>query len=145
MFNTVFALFEILCTNSPPAPWITLPFGILFLAMYLGVAYITHATLGIYSMFFISIEAIPLIPVFPAYSFLNPATQGATLAAYICGIPIGYTIIFILVRGIAVLRERWAVKNGHVLRTGGGGAEVRPTIDDDWEEVESPVRAKGDV
>lgn len=69
------------------------------------------------------------------------------LAAYIFGILIGYMIIFTLIRGIAVLRERWAVKNGQVLRTGGGGVEVRPSgsIDDDWEEVESPVRAKGDV
>jgi len=81
---------------------------------------------------------------------MNPTTQGATLAAYIFGILIGYTILFTLVSGIAVLRERWAVKDGHVLRTGDGGVEVRPSasIDNDWEEVGSPVsvaRAKGDV
>ena len=51
---------------------------------------------------------------------------------------------------VIVLRERWAMKNGHVLRMSGNGAEARPnaSIDDDWEEVESPVsvaRAKGDV
>lgn len=49
IFNTVFALTEIFMTNSPPAPWLTLAFGILFLAGYLGVAYITHATQGFYS------------------------------------------------------------------------------------------------
>jgi len=53
-------------------------------------------------------------------------------------------------KGVVVLRERWAVKNGHVLRIGDGGVEVKPTasIVDDYEEVESPVslaRAKGDV
>ncbi|KIM37586.1 hypothetical protein M413DRAFT_13279 [Hebeloma cylindrosporum] len=131
IFNTVFALFEILCTNSPPAPWITLPFCILFLAMYLGVAYITHATQGIYT-----------------YSFLDPQKQGPTLAAYIVGILVGYSIVFSLVRGVVVLRERWAMKNGHVLRVSGGIVRPSASIDDDWEEVESPVsvaKAKEDV
>jgi len=138
-FNTVFALFEILCTNSPPAPWITLPLCILFLALYLGVAYITHATQGIYT-----------------YSFLDPNKQGAKLAAYIIGIAVAQVIVFSIVRGIVVLRERWALKNGRILRVGGGlGGEETPrnaSVDDDWEEVESPVsvgvsaaRAKGDV
>ena len=49
--NTVFALFEIIFTNSPPAPWLALPVCILFLIGYLGVAYLTHATQGIYSKF----------------------------------------------------------------------------------------------
>ena len=50
-----------------------------------------------------------------------------------------------------MLRERWAVKNGHVLRTDGVEGRPSASIDDDWEEVESPVspvsvaRAKGDV
>ena len=48
--NIVFALFEILLTNSPPAPWLTLPFGLFFLAGYLGIAYITHATQGFYCL-----------------------------------------------------------------------------------------------
>ena len=48
--NTVFALFEILLTNSPPAPWLTLPSGLFFLAGYVGIAYITHATQGFYCL-----------------------------------------------------------------------------------------------
>ena len=55
-----------------------------------------------------------------------------------------------------MLRERWSLKNGRILRVGGGGGgEETPrnaSIDDDWEEMESPVnagisaaRAKGDV
>ncbi len=60
--NTVFAAFEIFCTNASPSfganpqglsmPWIHLPFLIILLAGYLGVAYITHATQGFYSMSF---------------------------------------------------------------------------------------------
>ena len=50
--NTVFALFEIGFTNSPPVPWLTLPVCILVLAAYLGIAYITHATQGFYSTVF---------------------------------------------------------------------------------------------
>ena len=57
--NTVFAAFEIFCTNASPSfganpnalsmPWIHIPFLIIMLAGYLGVAYITHATQGFYS------------------------------------------------------------------------------------------------
>ena len=141
--------------------------------MYLGVAYITHATQGIYSTFpFPSLSPyprscirrffrftfptfnsniqkknIPLKPVSLAYSFLNPTKQGPKLAAYIVGILVGYAIVFNLVRGVVVLRERWAVNNGHVLRVSSSGGPSA-SIDDDWEEVGSPVsatRAKEDA
>jgi hypothetical protein len=60
--NTPFALFEILFSNTPPAPWITLPCGLLILAAYLGVAYITKADQGFYSAFFpISFSITPSI------------------------------------------------------------------------------------
>ncbi|KAF8956426.1 hypothetical protein BDZ97DRAFT_1671613 [Flammula alnicola] len=118
--NTVFALFEILFTNSPPAPWLTLPICVVFLAAYLGVAYITRATQGFYT-----------------YSFLNPQKQGAKLAAYIIGIAVAEIIVFLIVRGIVVLRERWAVRRGWVLQDQGSGE-----IEDGWEEVDSPSSAK---
>jgi len=120
--NTLFALIEILLTNSPPAPWLTLIPCLLFMVGYLGVAYITHATQGIYT-----------------YSFLDPHKQGAKLAAYIVGIAVGEIIVFSLVRGIVVLRERWAVKTGRVLLAQEGGSEGNG---DDWEEVESPTTAQ---
>lgn len=47
--NSAFALFEILLTNVAPMPWIHIPFLIVLLAGYLGVAYITFATQGFYS------------------------------------------------------------------------------------------------
>jgi hypothetical protein len=47
--NSVFAAFEISLSNVEPLPWIDLPPTIAILAGYLGIAYITHATQGIYS------------------------------------------------------------------------------------------------
>ncbi|EDR02396.1 uncharacterized protein LACBIDRAFT_239370 [Laccaria bicolor S238N-H82] len=88
--NAVFALFELLGTNVGPYPWTVLPVVIVILGGYLGVAYITHATQGIYT-----------------YSFLNPKKQGKKLAAYIIGIAIGACIIFLIARAIIVLRVRF--------------------------------------
>ncbi|EDR00926.1 uncharacterized protein LACBIDRAFT_192763 [Laccaria bicolor S238N-H82] len=116
--NTVFALFEILLTNSPPAPWLTLPFGLFFLAGYLGIAYITHATQGFYS-----------------YSFLDPQKQHGKVAAYIVGIAVGEIIIFCLIRGVIVLRERWAIRARLVMV---GGSTDENLEDEEWEEIEGP-------
>ncbi|KIM34877.1 hypothetical protein M413DRAFT_47246, partial [Hebeloma cylindrosporum] len=87
--NSVFAAFEIALSNIEPLPWIDLPVTIVILAGYLGVAYITHATQGIYT-----------------YSFLDPKKQGKKLAVYIIGIAIGQVVIFCIVVGILHLRKR---------------------------------------
>lgn len=62
--NTVFAAVEIFAAGAAPAwgngagkrgivlPWIHLPFLIIILGCYLGLAYVTHATQGFYGMFF---------------------------------------------------------------------------------------------
>jgi hypothetical protein len=47
--NTLLVGFEVLCTNTPPMPWLYALPTFLCLAAYLGVAYITHATQGFYS------------------------------------------------------------------------------------------------
>ncbi|KAF8178715.1 hypothetical protein BJ912DRAFT_1023974 [Pholiota molesta] len=120
--NTVFASIEILGSNSPPPPWITLPICLILLACYLGVAYITHVTQGIYT-----------------YSFLDPKKQGAKLAAYIIGIAVAEIIVFCIIRGIMVLRQRWAVRSGRVLAV---ESERTMEIEEGWEEVESPSTAK---
>ena len=54
-------------------------------AFYLGVAYITHATQGIY-----------------VYRFLNPS-HGPILAAYIVGILVGSIIVFAIVSVISYI------------------------------------------
>lgn len=50
--NCVMAIFEITLTNVGPLPWIDMVATILILGAYLGVAYITYATQGIYSAYF---------------------------------------------------------------------------------------------
>jgi len=144
VLNAVFALFEILFSNSPPAPWFTLLFNALFLAAYLGVAYITYATQGFYGAYppfpFSFCNLIHSLSPLAVYAFLNPSKQHGKLAAYIIGIFLGQVIIFSIVRGIVVLRERWAWKSGRVLNLGGGFGEDGVTRevgtdDDEWEEI----------
>ncbi|KAG6843163.1 hypothetical protein H0H93_002017, partial [Arthromyces matolae] len=48
IFNLVFALFEIFFTNIPPPPPLMIPLCLVLLALYLGLAFITYATQGIY-------------------------------------------------------------------------------------------------
>ncbi|PPQ75684.1 hypothetical protein CVT26_001518 [Gymnopilus dilepis] len=116
--NSVWAFTEILLSNSPPAPWITIIPGVMILGAYLGVAYITKDTQGFYT-----------------YSFLDPHKEGPKLAGFIIGIAVGFIIIFCIVRGIVVLRQRWASRSGRILATHGDSA----SLGDDWEEVESPT------
>ena len=106
--NSVFAIFELLGTNVGPYPWTDLAVVIVILLGYLGVAYITHATQGIYSKNLLSNVASHLTsPSSSAYSFLDPKKQGKKLAAYIIGIAVGACIIFLIARGIIVLRVRF--------------------------------------
>jgi len=121
ILNTVFALFEVGFTNSPPSPWLTLPVCILVLGAYLGVAYITHVTQGFYT-----------------YSFLDPSLQGPILAAYIVGIIVVQVIVFCLIKIIETWRERWAERRGLVLE-----ADTGQVDDEDWQEVERPSSFKG--
>ncbi|KII83926.1 hypothetical protein PLICRDRAFT_46698 [Plicaturopsis crispa FD-325 SS-3] len=119
--NCVFALFEILFGFVGPAPWSHLPFLIVILALYLALAYITHATAGFYT-----------------YSFLDPSiTKHGLVAAYVFGIAIGQVIIFSLVRGICILRNRIAAR----LSSSRGGASDVEAIDE-WEEIDRPGTPK---
>jgi hypothetical protein len=119
--NSVFALFEIGFTNSPPPPWLTLLPCILILAGYLGIAYITHVTQGFYT-----------------YSFLNPTIQGPKLAAYIVGIAVAQVIVFSLIKLVETWRETRAVRAGLVLNVDSA------VVDDeaDWQQVERPSNDK---
>jgi len=89
IFNTVFALFEMVLTNAAPPPWIHLPITLVFLGGYVAIAYITHATQGFYP-----------------YAFLDPQhSPGEKLAAYIAGIALGQCVVFLIVYGITALRQ----------------------------------------
>jgi len=82
--NALWAGFEIFLTRAGPMPWIHLPFLILFLAGYLGVAYITKATQGFYT-----------------YTFLDPKEDGSGMvAAYVGGIAVGICLLFAVVAGV---------------------------------------------
>jgi hypothetical protein len=103
--NTLLVGFEVLCTNTPPMPWLYALPTFLCLAAYLGVAYITHATQGFYS-------APPPLPICSkadegtAYAFLDPKREHARLAAYIVGVGAAGLIIFALVRTVMWARAR---------------------------------------
>lgn len=61
--NTVYALIEITLTSVAPSAWLHLPLCVFMLACYLGVAYITEATQGFYSMLFFPSIPFNLPPV----------------------------------------------------------------------------------
>ncbi|GAP88724.1 hypothetical protein SAMD00023353_1201390 [Rosellinia necatrix] len=85
--NAAFALVEIALPRTRPQPWAHLPFLVGLLALYLALAYLTHATKGFYT-----------------YSFLDPALQGPLVAAYVFGIAVGICVVFALARGLVWLR-----------------------------------------
>jgi len=88
MLNAVFALFEVFASRVDRPPWIHLVFNVFFLACYLALAYITHATQGFY-----------------AYDFLDPNNGAGSLAGYIVGIFIASCFLFVVVRLLVWFRE----------------------------------------
>jgi len=103
--NSAFALFEIIFAAVGMRPWSHMLWIIVFLGTpfvhvadagcYVGVAYITHATQGIY-----------------VYSFLNPS-KGAILAAYIIGILVGSLVVFALVNLVMWLLAKATTAKQH--------------------------------
>lgn len=116
MFNTVFALFEILITNIRPLPWAHLPFLVVILGCYLGLAYLTyHAQHFFGSWNFLSYTLAIEIPTrlflsYTVYNFFDPQTQHAKLAGWIVGIAIAEVVIFSIVHGVCIVRERLATR-----------------------------------
>lgn len=91
--NTVFAAVEILLTRTLPPPLAHLPILVLLLALYLALAYLTHATQGFYP-----------------YSFLDPNGGSGRLAGYILGILAAACVIFGIVWLIIWIR-RWLTES----------------------------------
>lgn len=83
IINSVCCVFEIIVPRTQRLPWIHLPFCILFVALYLGLAYITYATQGFYT-----------------YNFLNPKNGVGSLVAYVFGILAAICVIFTAVRWV---------------------------------------------
>ncbi|KAI0452846.1 hypothetical protein F5B21DRAFT_481924 [Xylaria acuta] len=93
ILNAAFAATEIVLPRTSPAPWDHLPFLIFLVALYLALAYLTHATKGFYT-----------------YSFLDVERQGSLVAAYVFGIAIGICVLFAVVQGLIWLR-RWITED----------------------------------
>ncbi|KAF4987875.1 hypothetical protein FGRMN_10103 [Fusarium graminum] len=89
--NSLFALFEIIIPRTNPPQWVHMVWLIFILAMYLALAYLTHATQGFY-----------------VYNFLDYQDVGGRgiVAGYIFGILVGIIIIFCLVWCLIWVR-RW--------------------------------------
>lgn len=97
--NSLYAILEIALATTAPHPWIYIPFLILFLLLYLCVAYITVHTEGFY-----------------AYSFLDIKTNGSPLVTGYCfGILAAILVIFLVTWGLIWLRN-WLVK-GRIKRS----------------------------
>ena len=96
--NSFFCLFEILIPRTNPPPPLHLAFLVLILALYLALAYITHATQGFYP-----------------YSFLDISKGSGKVAGYIIGILVAACIIYGVVWGLIWVRRRvtegaWGMK-----------------------------------
>ncbi|KAK3945414.1 hypothetical protein QBC46DRAFT_455581 [Diplogelasinospora grovesii] len=95
--NSVFASFEIIVPRTNPPPAVHMLWIILILALYLSLAYLTHATKGFYP-----------------YDFLDPVKQKGYVAAYVFGIAVGSLIIFGIVWGLIWLRKWITEKKLHM-------------------------------
>lgn len=89
--NAGFALFEIIVprTSAAQLEWVHMFWLIVVLALYLALAYVTHATKGFYPYAFLDIQK----------------TGSAKVAAYIVGIAVAGVVFYLIVKGLIWLRE----------------------------------------
>ena len=86
--NSLYAFFEIFFPRTSPLPWLDIAPTIILLALYLGLAYLTHATEGFY-----------------VYDFLDlQENSSGVVAAYIVGILVAAIVVFLIVRYLILLR-----------------------------------------
>jgi hypothetical protein len=86
--NSVFAFCEIFFPRTERLPWFDLISIVVLLALYLGMAYLTHATEGFYP--------------YPFLDFQN--NSPGFVAGAIVGILVAAIIVFLIVRYLIVLR-----------------------------------------
>ncbi|KAJ4351566.1 uncharacterized protein N0V89_006909 [Didymosphaeria variabile] len=86
--NSFYALFEIVFPRTEPLPFLHIIVIVIVLALYLSLAYLTHALQGWYT-----------------YDFLDLSKHsGGVVAGYIVGILVGSIIVFLIVRYLILLR-----------------------------------------
>lgn len=86
--NSVYALFEIIFPRTEPLPFIHLIPVVFILALYLSLAYLTHAVQGWYSYDFLDLDK----------------HSSGIVAAYIVGILVVSIVLFLIVRYLILLR-----------------------------------------
>ncbi|RKU48404.1 hypothetical protein DL546_009482 [Coniochaeta pulveracea] len=120
--NSLFALIEILLTRTETPLPIHMLWLIVILAIYCGLAYVTHAIKGVY-----------------VYSFLDPGKNGkGVVAGYILGIAVGSLVVFGAAWGL-IWTRRWVAekkfamigkfairdKTGVIMEMRGTGSRIR--------------------
>jgi hypothetical protein len=88
--NSFFCLLEIILPATDPPPFLHVVGLIIILLLYLGLAYLTHATQGLY-----------------VYNFLDPDTGSGKVTGYCFGILIAISIIFFVVWGLIWTRRKF--------------------------------------
>jgi hypothetical protein len=115
--NSIIAFSEIVLPRTSPPPFLHIPFLILILGLYLGVAYITRATQDFY-----------------IYHFLNPDTGSGKVTGYCFGILAVNVVIFLVISGAIWLRRRVTEKKL-------GMAKLHPaSVHSNYEDVEMATR-----
>ncbi len=107
-FNTMFAYTDLLfLSRAPMRPWSHMGLDVVLIALYVGVAYITVASRGVY-----------------VYNFLDPKATGGqgAVAGYVVGIGAAVCIIFLIAQFLIWAREAVAAK----LQGSGGWGSARP-------------------
>ncbi|KAK5052755.1 hypothetical protein LTR84_002621 [Exophiala bonariae] len=88
--NSFFCLLEIILPATDPPPFLHVVGLIIILLLYLGLAYLTHATQGFY-----------------VYDFLDPDTGSGKVTGYCFGILAAISIIFFVVWGLIWTRRKF--------------------------------------
>jgi hypothetical protein len=84
--NSVFAGLEIILPRSDPHPWLLLVPTIAILALYLGLAYLTHATEGFYVYSFLDMYVyLPCSGRDEANQLADNAMEVVSLPAHVSG------------------------------------------------------------
>jgi hypothetical protein len=95
--NSLYALVEIIVPRTDPPPFLHFLFLVLILALYLALAYVTHATQGFYT-----------------YDFLDPSRGRGRVAGYAFGILAGICVVFGVVWCLIRLRKWLTEKVWHL-------------------------------
>jgi hypothetical protein len=115
--NSFYALFEIIFPRTSPLPWLDIIPIVILLALYLGLAYVTHATEGFYTYGFLDLQK----------------NSSGVVAAYIVGILVAAIIIYLIVRYLIVLRV-WATEKKMGKQGKFANRDATPVADEEAEK-----------